>query len=189
MRRILLVDDDPHTCLAIRAWLERYGFRISIADGGANGLAALDNATFVDDRRRLHARHARLRIDQEIPRSGTRGAVDRDFRLCLLRPRDVRSRLPEAGTKTWCDAMPAQAFQASDIVCRYRPMPVGSRTASKVCCEPRHRCERGFGAAGQDAIAERIKGRSRCALSHRASFVRNPCQIWRCKKVWPCCEM
>jgi DNA-binding response OmpR family regulator len=46
MRRILLVDDDPHICLALRAWLERYGFRVSIADGGANGLAALDNATF-----------------------------------------------------------------------------------------------------------------------------------------------
>jgi CheY-like chemotaxis protein len=46
MRRILVVDDDPHICLAIRAWLQRYGFRVSIADGGVNGLAALDHATF-----------------------------------------------------------------------------------------------------------------------------------------------
>src|SRR5664279_4746983 len=46
MRRILVVDDDPHICLAIRAWLERYGFRVSIADGAVNGLAALDNGTF-----------------------------------------------------------------------------------------------------------------------------------------------
>ena len=46
MRRILVVDDDPHICLAVRAWLQRYGFRVSIADGGVNGLAALDNATF-----------------------------------------------------------------------------------------------------------------------------------------------
>lgn len=46
MRRILVVDDDPHICLAIRAWLKRYGFRVSIADGGVNGLAALDNGTF-----------------------------------------------------------------------------------------------------------------------------------------------
>jgi DNA-binding NtrC family response regulator len=46
MRRILVVDDDPHICLALRAWLKRYGFRVSIADGGLNGLAALDNATF-----------------------------------------------------------------------------------------------------------------------------------------------
>ena len=37
MRRILVVDDDPHICLAIPAWLQRYGFRVSIADGGVNG--------------------------------------------------------------------------------------------------------------------------------------------------------
>ena len=39
MRRILLVDDDPRICLVIRAWLKRYGFEVSIADGGADGLA------------------------------------------------------------------------------------------------------------------------------------------------------
>jgi DNA-binding response OmpR family regulator len=42
----LVVDDDPHICLAIRAWLKRYGFRVSIADGGTSGLLALDNSTF-----------------------------------------------------------------------------------------------------------------------------------------------
>jgi DNA-binding response OmpR family regulator len=46
MRRILVVDDDPHIGLAIRAWLKRYGFRVTIADGGSNGLSALDNSTF-----------------------------------------------------------------------------------------------------------------------------------------------
>jgi CheY-like chemotaxis protein len=46
MRRILVVDDDPHICLAIRAWLKRYGFRVSIADGGTSGLLALDNSRF-----------------------------------------------------------------------------------------------------------------------------------------------
>jgi len=46
MRRILVVDDDPRICLAIRAWLKRYGFRVAIADGGTNGLVALDNSTF-----------------------------------------------------------------------------------------------------------------------------------------------
>ena len=46
MRRILVVDDDPHICLAIRAWLKRYGFKVAIADGGASGLVALDNSTF-----------------------------------------------------------------------------------------------------------------------------------------------
>jgi CheY-like chemotaxis protein len=46
MRRILVVDDDPNICLAVRAWLKRYGFRVAIADGGTAGLAALDNSTF-----------------------------------------------------------------------------------------------------------------------------------------------
>jgi DNA-binding response OmpR family regulator len=46
MRRILLVDDDPHIGLAIRAWLRRYGFKVAIADGGTAGLVALDNSTF-----------------------------------------------------------------------------------------------------------------------------------------------
>ena len=46
MRRILVVDDDPHICLAIRAWLKRYGFKVAIADGGPNGLIALDTSTF-----------------------------------------------------------------------------------------------------------------------------------------------
>ena len=46
MRRVLVVDDDPHIGLAIRAWLKRYGFRVSIADGGTKGLAALEKVTF-----------------------------------------------------------------------------------------------------------------------------------------------
>jgi CheY-like chemotaxis protein len=37
MRRILVVDDDPHICLAIRAWLKGRGLRVLIADGGTNG--------------------------------------------------------------------------------------------------------------------------------------------------------
>jgi CheY-like chemotaxis protein len=45
MSRILVVDDDLHTRLAIRTWLKRCGFRVAMADGGANGLAALDDAT------------------------------------------------------------------------------------------------------------------------------------------------
>ena len=46
MRRILVVDDDLHIRLAISTWLKRCGFRVAIADGGPNGLAALDDATF-----------------------------------------------------------------------------------------------------------------------------------------------
>jgi len=46
MRRILVVDDDLHTRLALRTWLQRCGFRVAIADGGPSGLAALDDAAF-----------------------------------------------------------------------------------------------------------------------------------------------
>jgi DNA-binding NtrC family response regulator len=46
MRRFLVVDDDPHICLATRAWLNRYGSKVAIADGGTSGLVALDNSTF-----------------------------------------------------------------------------------------------------------------------------------------------
>ena len=46
MRRILVVDDDLHIRLAIRAWLKQCGFRVAMADGGASGLAALDDAAF-----------------------------------------------------------------------------------------------------------------------------------------------
>jgi DNA-binding response OmpR family regulator len=46
MRRILVVDDDLHVGQAIGIWLKAHGFRVSTADGGTTGLAALDNATF-----------------------------------------------------------------------------------------------------------------------------------------------
>jgi CheY-like chemotaxis protein len=44
MRRILVVDDDFHIRLAIRAWLKHFGFRDAMADGGTNGLAALSGS-------------------------------------------------------------------------------------------------------------------------------------------------
>ena len=46
MKRILVVDDDPLACSAIRAWLERRSFEVVVADGGETGLEALDSATF-----------------------------------------------------------------------------------------------------------------------------------------------
>src|ERR1700759_771518 len=46
MRRILVVDDDPHIGQAIQLWLKQHGFRVSTADSGPRGLAALDNASF-----------------------------------------------------------------------------------------------------------------------------------------------
>jgi CheY-like chemotaxis protein len=46
MRRILVVDDDRHVGQAIRVWLQHHGFRVSTADGGPSGLAALDSGPF-----------------------------------------------------------------------------------------------------------------------------------------------
>jgi CheY-like chemotaxis protein len=46
MRRILVVDDDLQVGQAIQLWLKHHGFRVSTADSGAGGLAALDNGSF-----------------------------------------------------------------------------------------------------------------------------------------------
>ena len=46
MRRILVVDDDRHVRRAIAAWLKGCGFRVAVADGSVNGLAALDETSF-----------------------------------------------------------------------------------------------------------------------------------------------
>jgi DNA-binding response OmpR family regulator len=46
MRRILVVDDDPHVCQAMGVWLRQHGFKVSLADGGVSGLDALDRSTF-----------------------------------------------------------------------------------------------------------------------------------------------
>jgi CheY-like chemotaxis protein len=45
-KHILVVDDDPLVCSAIRVWLEDRGFIVVVADGGETGLKALDSATF-----------------------------------------------------------------------------------------------------------------------------------------------
>jgi hypothetical protein len=44
MRRIWVVDDDLHVCLAIKAWLGRYG--LAVALDGTAGLVGLDNSIF-----------------------------------------------------------------------------------------------------------------------------------------------
>ena len=44
MRRILVVDDDLHACLAIKARLGGYG--LAVADHGTPGVVALDNSIF-----------------------------------------------------------------------------------------------------------------------------------------------
>jgi DNA-binding NarL/FixJ family response regulator len=116
MRRILVVDDDPHICLAVRAWLKRYGFKVSIADGGPNGLAALDNSTFdlmiVD----IFMPHMRgFRVNQGVSRPCADGAADRDFRIRFCRIGTVRARLCENGCQARRHALPAQAVPADDV--------------------------------------------------------------------------
>ena len=46
MRRILVVDDDPMVCAAIKICLERHSFDVTIANGGEAGLRALEDAGF-----------------------------------------------------------------------------------------------------------------------------------------------
>jgi CheY-like chemotaxis protein len=46
MKRILVVDDDPLVCSAIRLWLQERKFAVVIADGGETGLNALDGSAF-----------------------------------------------------------------------------------------------------------------------------------------------
>ena len=59
MRRILVVDDDRHTRLAIGIWLKQCGFRVAITDGGESGLTAFERwHVRSDDRRCLYAEHA-----------------------------------------------------------------------------------------------------------------------------------
>jgi CheY-like chemotaxis protein len=46
MTRALIVDDDPMVCAAIEIYLERYGFEVTIANGGEAGLRALEDSCF-----------------------------------------------------------------------------------------------------------------------------------------------
>ena len=154
MRRILAVDDDSHICLAVRAWL-----RVAIADGGATGLLALDNSTFdlmiVD----IFMPNMRgFRIDQGISPSHANGTADRDFRICLLRPRGVQPRLPENGAQAWCDPLPAQAVQANRIARRNRRVPVGGRSSSQIRRYAGCGCEHRVGSARPNEVIDRLGG-------------------------------
>jgi CheY-like chemotaxis protein len=46
MPRILVVDDDPLICSAVRAWLGSSGFDVTVADGSETGLGALEASSF-----------------------------------------------------------------------------------------------------------------------------------------------
>ena len=180
MRRILVVDDDPHICLAVRAWLKRYGFKVAIADGGIAGLVrARQFDVRSDDRRYLHAWHARFRIDQSISQSRPRGTADRDFRIRFLQPGDFQPRLPENGAQARRDTLPAQALQANHIAQCDRRMPVGGRTSPQVCRYSGRRCERGVGIPGQDAVISQAK---RGCLQLRQAFRHRRCR--RCLREY-----
>ena len=46
MPQILVVDDDPLVCKAIEVYLERNNFEVVVADGGEDGLRALEGTVF-----------------------------------------------------------------------------------------------------------------------------------------------
>jgi CheY-like chemotaxis protein len=154
MRRILVVDDDPHIGLAIRAWLKRYGFKVTVADRSHR---AKQLNVRPDDRRYLHAQYARLRIDQGVSQSRAHGAADRDFRIRILRSGGIQPRLPENGAQAWRDAVLAQTIQANHIARCDRRMPVDGRAAPQICRHFGRRRECGVGATGQNEVISRLR--------------------------------
>ena len=46
MPRVLVVDDDPMVCVAIEVCLKRWGFEVTVADGGEAGIRALESPGF-----------------------------------------------------------------------------------------------------------------------------------------------
>ena len=167
MRRILVIDDDLHTRLAIDIWLKQcgvqgrdYGWRRERPRRAERGHVRSD------DRRRLHAEHARFRVDQGISQPRADRPADCDLRLRFFHSRDGRSRLLQDGARPRRDAVPAQAVPAGDAARRDRRVPVGSRTASKTCRSTRRHCER---------AAEYFKREGKCGLKLRgrghAAFV------------------
>ena len=60
MPLVLVVDDNRHVRRPIGGLLKHCGFRVAIADGSTNGLAALDDTSFDLNRRYLDAAYARL---------------------------------------------------------------------------------------------------------------------------------
>jgi hypothetical protein len=96
MRRILVVDDDLHTRLAIRTWLNRCGFRVAIADSRdrrwwhQRPCGARRFSVRPDGCRYLDAEYARLRVDQGFSSACADGPADRDFRLRLSKENGAR---------------------------------------------------------------------------------------------------
>ena len=70
MRHILVVDDDPHTRLAIGIWLKQCGFRVAITDGGESGLAENMPQRALPLRARRRTFRERGQIRAELPGRG-----------------------------------------------------------------------------------------------------------------------
>jgi DNA-binding NtrC family response regulator len=143
MRRILVVDDDPHIGLAIRASLKRYGFKVTVADGGTAGLIALNNSTF--DLMIVDIFMPHMRGFESI---GVFHDHAPTVRIRILQSDGIQPRLPENGAQAWRDALPAQAIQAHHIARRDRRMPVGGRTAPQICRDSGRRRECSVRATG-----------------------------------------
>ncbi len=172
MRRILVVDDDLHTRLAIRTWLQRCGFRVAIADGGPTGLAALDDATFdlmiVDIFMPNMRGFESIRVFHQRAPTVPLIAI---FRLRLFRPGNRKSRLPQNGARPRCDEVPAQALQTGDVAQRDRRMPVGSRAASKICRNTGRRHDRAVGTARYNGAAGYFEGEDGYGLSRQQDVI------------------
>ena len=97
MTRVLIVDDDPMVCAAIEIYLERYGFDVTIADGGEAGLRALEDSSFdlmiVD----IFMPHMRGFESIRIFHERAHHSADRDVRLRLCQSGLACSGLPEDG--------------------------------------------------------------------------------------------
>jgi CheY-like chemotaxis protein len=138
MRRMLVMLVDPHICLVIRARLQRYGFRVSIADGAVNGFAALDHGTFdlmVIDIFMPHMRgFESIRIFRErAPTTPLIAASGYAFRETQF----VRARFPADGARARRVALSAQTVHAGRAADRDQRMSFGkSRPAFQASFRP-----------------------------------------------------
>ena len=172
MRRILAVDDDPHICLAVRAWLKRYGFKVAIADGGTAGLVALDDSTF-----------DLMIVDIFMP--GMRGFEsirvfhDHAPTVPLIAISGYAFSSPETSSPDFL----RMALKLGATRCLRKPfrpttllsvidVPVGGRTSPQVCRYSGRRCERGVGIPGHDAVIGQVK---RGCLQLRQAFRHRRC--------------
>jgi CheY-like chemotaxis protein len=124
VKRVLVVDDDPLDCSAIRVWLEERGFSVFVADGGETGLGALDSSTFdlmiVDIfMPHMHGFESVRVFHQRAPA----GPLIAIIRLRLRRTANTSAGFSEYGPKPRCDALSTQAFHALDVAERHRRMP------------------------------------------------------------------